>query len=70
MVIDSTSANAYEQQFAGELTVGVTGLASDPLGLVFREGDPLVDAFNTALAELEKDGTLAELTAKWFEPGN
>ncbi len=66
VVIDGVSANAYEQQFAGELTVGVTGLQADPLGLVFQEGDPLVDAFNAALAELEADGALDEIAARWF----
>ena len=34
-------AAAYEQEFAGELTVGITGLSSDPLGLVFQEGDSI-----------------------------
>ena len=69
VLIDGVSADAYEQQFAGELTVGITGLQADPLGLVFQEGDPLVDAFNAALAELEADGTLDEITARWFEAG-
>lgn len=68
VVIDGTSAAAYEQQFAGELTVGITGLQSDPLGLVFQEGDALVDAFNAALEELKADGTIDEITAKYFSP--
>jgi polar amino acid transport system substrate-binding protein len=66
VIIDGTSANAYEQQFAGELTVGITGLQADPLGLVFQEGDELQDAFNAALAEIQADGTLDEITARWF----
>jgi polar amino acid transport system substrate-binding protein len=66
VVIDGTSANAYEQQFAGELTVGITGLASDPLGLVFQEGDELVDAFDAALATLMADGTIDALIAEYF----
>jgi len=68
VVIDGTSAAAYEQQFAGELTVGITGLQSDPLGLVFQEGDALAEAFNAALEELKADGTIDELTAKYFNP--
>ena len=67
VVIDGTSANAYEQQFAGELTVGITGLQSDPLGLVFQEGDELVDAFNAALEALQADGTIDGLIATYFE---
>jgi polar amino acid transport system substrate-binding protein len=66
VIIDSTSAAAYEQEFAGELTVGITGLSSDPLGLVFQEGDPLQDAFNDGLAQISADGTLKSLMIKWW----
>ena len=66
VVIDGTSAAAYEQEFAGELIIGITGLNSDPLGLVFQEGDPLVDAFNEGLAEIKDDGTLDTLIAKYW----
>ena len=66
VIIDSTSAAAYEQEFAGELTVGITGLSSDPLGLVFQEGDSLQDAFNDGLAAIKNDGTLDKLIVKWW----
>ena len=66
VIIDSTSAAAYEQEFAGELTVGITGLSSDPLGLVFQEGDMLQDAFNEGLAAIKADGTLDKLIIKWW----
>jgi polar amino acid transport system substrate-binding protein len=66
VIIDSTSAAAYEQEFAGELTVAITGLSSDPLGLVFQEGDGLQDAFNEGLAMIKDDGTLNALTIKWW----
>jgi polar amino acid transport system substrate-binding protein len=66
VIIDSTSAAAYEQEFAGELTVGITGLSSDPLGLVFQEGSQLQDAFNVGLAEIKADGTLDKLVLKWW----
>jgi polar amino acid transport system substrate-binding protein len=70
VIIDGTSAVAYEQEFAGELTVGVTGLNSDPLGLVFQEDAELVDAFNTGLQMIKDDGTLDSLIAKyWGETG-
>ena len=65
VIIDSTSAAAYEQEFAGELSVGITGLSSDPLGLVFQEGDPMQDDFNEGLAAIIADGTLQKLTIKW-----
>jgi polar amino acid transport system substrate-binding protein len=66
VIIDSTSAAAYEQEFAGELTVAITGLSSDPLGLVFQEGSTLQDAFNEGLAEIKADGTLDKLVIKWW----
>ena len=66
VIIDSTSAAAYEQEFAGELAVGITGLSSDPLGLVFQEGDRMQDDFNEGLAAIIADGTLQELTIKWW----
>lgn len=66
VVIDGTSATAYEQEFAGELIVGITGLNSDPLGLVFQEGSELVDAFNQGLQMIKDDGTLDSLIANYW----
>ena len=66
VIIDGTSADAYEQEFAGELVVGIKGLNADPLGLVFQEGDELVDAFNEGLAAIKEDGTLDELIGKYW----
>lgn len=66
VIIDGVTADAFVQQYAGELTVNITGLTSDPLGLVFQEGDPLIDAFDWGLAQIREDGTLEELVAKWF----
>ncbi len=66
VIIDSTSAAAYEQEFAGELTVAIKGLSSDPLGLVFQKGSPLQDAFNDGLAQIKADGTLQKLVLKWW----
>ena len=67
VIIDGTSAAAYEQEFAGELVVGIKGLNSDPLGLVFQEGDGMVDAFNEGLAEIKADGTLDGLIGKYWK---
>ncbi len=66
VVIDGTSGAAYEQEFAGELTMGITGLQADPLGIVFQEGDPNVDAINEGLAAIRDDGTLDGLIAKYW----
>ena len=66
MVIDGVSATAFADQYAGELVVNISGLSNDPLGLVFEEGDELIDAVNAGLMMIQEDGTLDELTAKWF----
>ncbi len=66
VVINGANAPAYEKQFAGELVVGIRDLQSDPLGLVFRKGDPNVAAFNEGLAAIKADGTLDALIAKYW----
>jgi polar amino acid transport system substrate-binding protein len=66
VVADAVSAVAYEQEFAGELVTAITGLESDPLGLVFPEGSELVDAFNVGLKQIQEDGTLDALIQKYF----
>ncbi|MCB2128513.1 MAG: transporter substrate-binding domain-containing protein [Rhodobacteraceae bacterium] len=66
VVIDGTSANAYTKEFAGELIVGITGLQSDPLGLVFQKGDERVAAFNEALQMMKDDGSMDVLVAKYW----
>lgn len=66
VIIDGVTADAFAQQYAGDLVVEIRGLSSDPLGLVFPEGDPLVDDFNAGLEMIKADGTLDELIAKWF----
>ena len=68
VIIDDTAADAFVQQYAGDLAVEIRGLTSDPLGLVFQEGDPLQDAFNAGLAAIREDGTLDALIAEWFAP--
>jgi polar amino acid transport system substrate-binding protein len=48
------------------LKLVITGLQADPFGLVFPEGDPMVDAFNEGLASIAADGTLDKLVIKWW----
>jgi polar amino acid transport system substrate-binding protein len=66
VVIDSVPADAFAAEYAGSLVVNIRGLGEDPLGLVFPIGSDLVDAFNAGLAEIEADGTLEALRARWF----
>ena len=65
--IDDTSADAFAEQYAGELVVNIRDIASgDQLGLVVPEGDALVDALNAGLAAIKEDGTLDTLVQKWL----
>lgn len=66
VVINGANGGAYEKEFAGELVVGIKDLQADPLGLVFRKGDPNVAAFNEGLAAIKADGTLDALIAKYW----
>ena len=66
VIIDGVTADAFVQQYAGELIVEIRGLTSDPLGLVFQEGDELVDAINYGLQVIKDKEALDELVAKWF----
>lgn len=66
VIIDGTSASAYEQEFAGELAVVITGLQADPLGIVFKEGDPMVDAINEGLAKVRESGEHQKLVEKYW----
>ncbi len=66
VVINGANAAAYEKQFAGELVAGIKNLQSDPLGFVFRKGDANVAAFNEGLQQIQDDGTLDKLIAKYW----
>jgi len=69
VVIDGTAGEAFEQQYAGEVVVGISGVTgqdTEAYGLVFQEGDELVDAINAGLKMIQDDGTYDEIFAKWF----
>jgi polar amino acid transport system substrate-binding protein len=46
--------------------VGQFPSTGEHLGLLFEEGDPLVECVNLALAEMTEDGTLEELQNEWL----
>ncbi len=61
--LTSVNGTTYAN-LAEELTVGITSLQSDPLGIVMQEGDPIVDAINEGLAAIKESGKLDELIAQ------
>jgi polar amino acid transport system substrate-binding protein len=40
---------------------------NEPFGMLFEEGNPLVDCVNQVLAEVKEDGTLEKLQEKWLQ---
>jgi polar amino acid transport system substrate-binding protein len=39
----------------------------EPFGMLFEEGNPLVDCVNQVLQEIKDDGTLEQLQEKWLQ---
>lgn len=67
VMIDDVTADAFVQQYAGQLAVAVRNVQSgDQLGFAVQQGDPLVDALNAGLKKIQDDGTLDALVKKWF----
>ena len=67
VVIDDVTADAFVQQYAGELTVSIGGVESvDRLRFAVPEGDELADALSYGIEQIDMDGTLDELIEKWF----
>ena len=67
VIIDDVSAEAFVQQYAGEIAVGIRSVESgDNLGFAVQEGDELVDALNAGLQQIKDDGTLQEIKDAWF----
>lgn len=67
VMIDDVTADAFVQQYAGQLAVAVRNVQSgDQLGFAVQQGDPLVDALDAGLKKIQDDGTLDALVKKWF----
>lgn len=67
VIIDSVAASGYMGTNPDKLKTAGEKFTSEGLGVVFREGDAtLQSAFNAALAELKKNGTLDRLYQKWM----
>ncbi len=70
VMLDDVAADAFAQQYAGQLVVNIRGVKSgDEIGFAVAKGDPegLIPALNDGLDKLGQNGTLAQLQAKWFK---
>lgn len=67
VIVDDATADAYIEQFAGELVITIRGIDSgDMLGFAIQKGDELSDALNHGLAIIKDNGTLDALVDKWL----
>lgn len=67
VVIDLLVANDTIKRSKLDFVILDNGLAEEEYAIGFRKGDlALRDAINAQLYAMQKDGTLAEITTKWF----
>jgi polar amino acid transport system substrate-binding protein len=66
VIMDEIAGLGYVGANADQLKLVGESLSSDELGFIFPPGSDLVGPVNMALAELESDGTLAELADRYF----
>ncbi|MEM7345462.1 MAG: transporter substrate-binding domain-containing protein [Chloroflexota bacterium] len=66
VIMDETAGQGYVGVNADKLKLVGDSLSSDQLGFIFPKGSDLVEPINAALAELEANGTMAELADKFF----
>jgi polar amino acid transport system substrate-binding protein len=62
-----TAAQVEGSVIAGKFEAGAA--EPDEYGLLFEEGNPLVDCVNEAVNALWADGTIDALIAQWLEAG-
>jgi polar amino acid transport system substrate-binding protein len=65
-IIDETAGQGYIGANADQLQLIGESLSSDQLGFIFGLGSDLVAPFNEALASMKADGTLEEISGRYF----
>jgi polar amino acid transport system substrate-binding protein len=65
-IIDETAGQGYIGANADQLQLLGDSLSSDQLGFIFGLGSDLVAPFNEALASMKADGTLEEISGRYF----
>jgi polar amino acid transport system substrate-binding protein len=65
-VMDNVAGEGYIGANPDKLKLVGESLTSEELGFVFPKGSDLLEPINAVLADMEADGTLATIYAKWF----
>lgn len=66
LLVDSIVADYYINMTGGDYKVLDATLAGEEMGIGFRKGSPLCDQVNQCLREMKADGTLGEISTRWF----
>ena len=66
VILDETAGQGYIGENADEVKLIGASLSSDQLGFIYPKGSDLVEPINGALAEMKADGTLAEISERYF----
>lgn len=65
-VMDNVAGEGYIGANPGKIKIVGDPLTSEELGFVFPKGSDLLEPINLVLAEMEADGALETIYAKWF----
>ena len=65
-VMDNVAGEGYIGANPGKIKIVGDPLTSEELGFVFPKGSDLLEPINLVLADMEADGTLDAIYAKWF----
>jgi polar amino acid transport system substrate-binding protein len=66
VVIDDATGRGFVGAYPDTLKVIGDALTTEDYGFIFRIGSDLVEPFNAALKAMRDDGTLGNLTTRWF----
>ncbi len=66
VIIDETAGQGYVGENADQVELVGESLSSDQLGFIFPKGSDLVEPFNAAIRDMINDGTMDELSRKYF----
>ena len=69
VIIDETAGQGYIGENADEVELIGGSLSSDQLGFIFPSGSEWVEPINEALAGMKADGTLAQISSRYFGEG-
>jgi polar amino acid transport system substrate-binding protein len=68
VIIDDTAGQGYVGADKEKLELLPGGISSDELGFIYPKGSDLVGPVNYALAQMKADGSLQEISDKYFSP--